>query len=39
MAYKTKDKKVQPINKANRIGNISRDQRDQYKRSKLRETL
>ena len=39
MTYKTKDKKVQPINKSNRIGNIPRDQRDQYKRSKLKETL
>ena len=38
MTYKTKDKKVQSINKANRIDNIPRGQRDQYKRSKLRGT-
>ncbi len=35
VVYKTKDKKVQLVNKANRVGNISRGKRDQYKRSKV----
>ena len=28
VVYKTKDKKVQPVNEANRVGNVPRGQRD-----------
>ena len=35
--YKTKDKKAQLVNKSNRVENVLRGQRDQYKRSKTRD--
>ncbi len=37
IVYKTKDKKVQLVDKANRVGNVPRGQRDQYKRSKVHD--
>ena len=37
IVYKTKDKKVQPVDEADRVGNVPRGRRDQYKRSKARD--
>ena len=39
VAYKTKDKKVQPVNKADEKGEKPRGQRDQYNQLKVRDIV